>query len=149
MNVNANVSSNEPDISPESTLRLTSVVSVPSDLYAGKAPAKYTVSAVFSRRANSAESRMIPGPASLERLAEKGYGEVRLVVDDRRLDILNTSLEELKSGLASVIGALVRDVSDQTRHEREQRDADALVKNKADAVRRREIDDLAHQISFD
>lgn len=149
--MNANVSSNEPavDTSPESTLRLTSVISVPSDLYAGKPLAKYTISAGFSRRPNSAESRIIAGPASLERLAEKGYAEVKLAIDDLRLDIQNTSLEELKSGLASVVGALVRESSAQARQDREQRDADALVKSQADEVRRREIDDLAHRISFD
>lgn len=92
---------------------------------------------------------MIPGPAVRERLAEQGYGDVSLYVDDRRLEIRNTSLEELKSGLSTLIGALVREISEQSRHEREQRNEDALLKSQADEARRKTIDALAHEISFD
>ncbi|MBT2553855.1 hypothetical protein [Arthrobacter sp. ISL-5] len=149
--MNANVSPREPveDTSPESTLRVSSVVSVPRELYAGTAPARYTVSARFSRSVNPVESKLIPGPAVRERLAEQGYGDVSLYVDDRRLEIRNTSLEELKSGLSTLIGSLVREISEQSRHEREQRNEDALLKSQADEARRKTIDALAHEISFD
>jgi hypothetical protein len=146
-----NVSSHEPvkDNSPESTLRLTSVVAVSRGVYTGAAPDKYTGSAVFSRRVNPAEARSIQGPTTHARLEEQGYGHVTLVIDDRRLEIVNTSLEELKSGLAPIIGSLVREVSEQTRHDQEQRDEAALSKSLADDVRRKEIEALAHEISFD
>jgi hypothetical protein len=98
---------------------------------------------------NPAEARSIQGPTTHARLEELGYGHVRLVVDDRRLEIVNTNLEELKSGLASVIGSLVREISDQARLEQEQRDEAALVKSMADDARRKEIEALAHDISFD
>lgn len=146
-----NVSSGAPagGVSPDSTLRLTSVVAVSREMYAGQAPDRYTVSAVFSRRVNPAESRLIQGPAAHERLAEQGYGHVSLVIDERRLEIANTSLEELKAGLAPVIGALIREISEQTRHEQEQRDGEALLKSQTEAAHRKEIEALAGEISFD
>jgi hypothetical protein len=149
--MSVNVSSREAagDNSPESTLRLTSVVAVSRELYAADAPARYTVSAAFSRRVLPAEARLIKGPAAHERLTEQGYGHISLVLDEARLQIVNTSLEELKSGLASIIGSLIRDISEQTRREQEQRDEEVLSKQRADEARRQEIEALAHDISFD
>jgi hypothetical protein len=149
MSINVSSHGQAMDSSPESTLRLTSVGAVSREAYAREAPPRYTVSAVFSRRVNPAEARSIQGPTTHARLEELGYGHVRLVVDDRRLEIVNTNLEELKSGLASVIGSLVREISDQARLEQEQRDEAALVKSMADDARRKEIEALAHDISFD
>jgi hypothetical protein len=71
------------------------------------------------------------------------------MVDDRRLEIVNTNLEELKSGLAPAIGSLVREISDQMRVEQDQRDEAALVKSMADDARRKEIEALSNEISFD
>ncbi|MGM0928090.1 MAG: hypothetical protein ACQEXN_00070 [Actinomycetota bacterium] len=146
-----NVSSHEParGNSPDSTLRLTSVVAVSRELYAADAPARYTVSAAFSRRVLPAEARLIQGPATHERLREQGYGHISLMITEARLEIVNTSLEELKAGLASVIGSLIREISDQTRREQEQLDEDALSKRLANEARRQEIETLAHDISFD
>jgi hypothetical protein len=146
-----NVSSHEParDNSPESTLRLTTVVAVSRELYAADPPVRYTVSVAFSRRVLPAEARLIQGPETHERLKEQGYGHISLVINEARLDIVNTSLEEIKAGLASVVGSLIREISEQTRREREQRDETALSKRRADEARRREIEVLAHDISFD
>jgi hypothetical protein len=149
--MSVNVSSREAagDNSPESTLRLTSVVAVSRELYAADAPARYTVSAAFSRRVLPAEARLIKGPTAHERLTAQGYGHISLVLDEARLQIVNTSLEELKSGLSSIIGSLIRDISEQTRREQEQRDEEVLSKQRADEARRQEIEALAHDISFD
>jgi hypothetical protein len=147
--MSTNLSSSAADTSPESTLRLTSIVAIPSELYLGKAPARYTVSAAFSRRPNTAEAKLIQGMAVHERLAEQGYEHVRLGIEERRLEIADTNLEELKSGLAKVIGALVREISDQARHEQQQRDEAALQKSRAEAGRRKEVEELARQITFD
>jgi hypothetical protein len=62
---------------------------------------------------------------------------------------VNTSLEELKAGLAPVIGSLVRQISELTRHEQQQRDEETLSKSRADEARRKEIEALAGEISFD
>ena len=131
-----------------STLRLTSVVAVFREAYAREAPKKYTVSAVFFRRVNPAEARSFQGPSTHARLEELGYGHISLMVDDRRLEIVNTNLEELKSGLAPPIGSLVREISDQMRVEQDQRDEAALVKSMADDARRMEIEALSNEISF-
>src|SRR4029453_14698867 len=149
MSINVSSHGQAMDSSPESTLRLTSVVAVSREAYGREAPPRYTVSAVFSRRVNPAEARSIQGPTTRARLEELGYGHISLVVDDRRLEIVNTSLEELKSGLASAIGSLVREISGQMRVNREQRDEAALVKSMADDARRKEIEALAHEVSFD
>ena len=71
------------------------------------------------------------------------------MIEEARLQIVNTSLEELKSGLASIIGSLIRDISEQTRREQQQRDEEVLSKQRADEARRQEIEALAHDISFD
>jgi hypothetical protein len=92
---------------------------------------------------------LIQGPATHERLSKHGYGHISLVINEARLDIVNTSLEELKAGLAPVVGSLIREISKQTRHEREQRDEAALSKRRADAARKQEVETLAHDISFD
>jgi hypothetical protein len=147
--MNTNLSSSAADTSPESPLRLTTIVAIPSQLYLGKAPARYAVSAAFSRRPNTAEAKLIQGTAAHERLAEQGYEHIRLRVEERRLEITDTNLEELKSGLAKVIGALVREISDQARHEQQERDEAALQKSRAEADRRKEVEELARQISFD
>jgi hypothetical protein len=146
-----NVSPHEPaaDSSSESPLRLTSVVAVSRELYAAHPPDRYTVSVAFSRRVLPAEARLIQGPETHDRLREQGYGHVSLVINEARLDIVNTSLEELKARLAPAIGALIRNISDQTRRERELRDEAALSKRRADEALRQEIETLARSISFD
>jgi hypothetical protein len=146
-----NVSPHEPaaDSSPESPLRLTSVVAVSRERYAADPPDRYTVSVAFSRRVLPAEARLIQGPETHERLREQGYGHVSLVINEARLDIVNTSLEELKARLAPAIGSLIRKISEQTRRERELRDEAALSKRRADEALRQEIETLAHSISFD
>jgi hypothetical protein len=146
-----NVSSHEParENSPDSTLRLTSVVAVSRELYGADPPERYTVSVALSRRALPAEANLIQGPATHERLREQGYGHISLVIAESRLEIVNTNLEELKSGLAAVTGLLIREISDQTRREQEQRDEDALSRRRTDEARRQQIEALAHDISFD
>lgn len=44
---------------------------------------------------NPAEARSIQGRTTHARLDEFGYGHVSLEIDDRRLKIVNTNLEEL------------------------------------------------------
>ncbi len=149
MSINVSSHGKAMDSAPGSTLRLTSVVAVSREAYVTDPPPRYTVSAVFSRRVNPAEARLIQGPASHTRLDEAGYGHISLVIDDRRLEIVNTNLEELKAGLASVLGSLVREISEQTRLEQEKRDEAALTKSKSDDARRQDIEEQAQGISFD
>jgi len=149
MSINVSNHGKARDDTPESTLRLISVVAVSREAYAVDPPPRYTVSAVFSRRVNPAEARSIQGPASHAGLDEAGYGHISLVIDDRRLEIVNTNMAELKAGLASVLGSLVREISDQTRLEKEKRDEAALMKSMSDDARRKDIEEQAQGISFD
>jgi len=95
-------------------LRLVSVLAsgLPAELGTPAGPALYTVPAVFSRQVTAAERARIEDPETAHRLAEAtgaGPGLV-LAVDDRRLLIHNTSLRQLKDGLAAAIGRMLQEL---------------------------------------
>jgi len=79
------------------------VGSLPSALMTADAPARYTVEAVFTRRPQREEIAEILGDETRETLVREGYPTVELTVSDRRLEIANTTLEELRDGLGSVL----------------------------------------------
>lgn len=89
----------------DSPLGLGSVLvsSLPATLMTDNAPERYTVEAVFSRQADRDEVAAIHDGATRDHLTESGYPTVELHVSDRRLEISNTNLEELRDGLAIVI----------------------------------------------
>lgn len=95
------------------TLGLGSVLvgSLPADLMTDHAPDRYTVEAVFTRRPEREEVTEILGSQTQEFLAKAGYPRVRLTVSDRRLEVANTSLEELRDGLASVLADRLAGIS--------------------------------------
>lgn len=132
-------------------LALTTVLfsSLPPNLFTADAPTKYTVDAVFNRRAESSEISAIESYASLEVLSRSGFGDVAVEVQDRRLRIHNTNLEELRDGLATVIARLLTDiwaVNDGLRIE-----AAALARAEAsrELERAQAVLDLAREVSFD
>ncbi|MDQ1136145.1 hypothetical protein QE410_000944 [Microbacterium sp. SORGH_AS 1204] len=86
-------------------LGLTSVLpgSLPPSLGTLTAPDIYQVDAVFNRRPQSEEVTALHSPATQQTLSDAGYPSVTLRVSDRRLEIANTNLEELKSGLATFL----------------------------------------------
>lgn len=90
--------------SPE-PLGLDSVIlgSLPTTLMSSEAPDRYTVEAVFTRKSDRDEVTAIQGNETRAHLSAKGYPTVELHVSDRRLEIANTNLEELRDGLAGVI----------------------------------------------
>jgi hypothetical protein len=95
---------------PEDPLRVTGVVlsSLPSDTLTPEGPQRYTVTASLSRRPDPLEVESIHGEATQRHLEEAGFGQAGLRLADRRLLISGTSLEELRNGLATVIGTIVR-----------------------------------------
>lgn len=111
-------------------------------------PVRYTVPAVFSRRPFARELELIKDFGIAGRLAEAGYPGVELEVSDRRLLILNTNLDELKNGLASLVGAVLRELSEQTLRERhtEEDELDALGRREEN--RREEIRQAAAEVHF-
>lgn len=90
--------------SPE-TLGLENVLigSLPATLLTDDAPDRYTVEAVFTRKTDRDEVAAIQGSEMRAHLSANGYPTVELRVADRRLEIANTNLEELRDGLAAVI----------------------------------------------
>lgn len=99
------------------------VSSLPAALMTEHAPASYTVEAVFTRRPEREEIVDIVSDETRELLIREGYPAVELTVSDRRLDIANTTLEELRDGLGAVLGERLAAISDRA-HAR--RDAAAL-----------------------
>jgi len=95
------------------TLGLGSVLvgSLPAALMTEAAPERYTVEAVFTRRPERGEITAILGSETRDRLAKAGYPTVEVTISDRRLEIANTNLEELRDGLASVLADRLAEIS--------------------------------------
>jgi hypothetical protein len=103
------------------TLGLGSVLvgSLPAALMTEDAPDRYTVEAVFSRRPEREEVTAILGDETRDSLTKSGYPTVEVTVSDRRLEIANTNLEELRDGLASVLADRLAEISAVVRTTRE------------------------------
>lgn len=95
------------------TLGLGSVLvgSLPAALMTDEAPDRYTVEAVFTRRPERDEITEILGSETRDRLAKAGYSTVEVTISDRRLEIANTNLEELRDGLGSVLADRLAEIS--------------------------------------
>ncbi|GAA1579084.1 hypothetical protein [Leucobacter aridicollis] len=129
-------------------LRSILIDSLPAELLTDAAPSHYTVEAVFNRRVTEGESRALLGPESLRKLQESGYPEVKLGVSDRRLNIENTTLEELRDGLASVLTQMLAEISGES--ERKQAVADQRLKEHLENERQRleSVTELARSVVF-
>lgn len=93
------------DATSQEPLRLTSVLlsALPLELGTSAAPDRYTVPVVFSRQVTPQERERIEDPQLARRLGEPLGAELELVVSDRRLLVKNTSLAELRDGLAAAL----------------------------------------------
>ncbi len=101
------------DVLNEGPLGLKSVLvgSLPGSLIVNGELTRYTVEAVFTRRAKAAEVTQIMAQSTRERLAREGYPDAHLQVSDRRLLIHQTNLEELRDGLATVIAETLAEIA--------------------------------------
>jgi hypothetical protein len=91
------------------------VASLPAALLTDDAPDRYTVEGVFTRKPSREEIAAILSPETRDRLSEDGYSTVEVTVSDRRLVISNTNLEELRSGLATLIAEILFDIDTDAR----------------------------------
>jgi len=73
---------------------------------------RYTVPTILNRRPSRSEHERLNHLAASGRLAAAGYPDVGLILNERRLDITNTTLDELSEGLALLLGALIQELSD-------------------------------------
>jgi hypothetical protein len=124
------------------------VGSLPATLMTDEAPDRYTVEAVFTRKTDRDEVAAIQGSETRARLSANGFPTVELHVADRRLEIANTNLEELRNGLAAVIAERLVEISAALIAEREIvahrfQDASAREQARADSVAA-----LAESVSF-
>ncbi|GAA1245766.1 hypothetical protein JOF42_003353 [Microbacterium phyllosphaerae] len=85
--------------------------SLPATLMTDEAPDRYTVEAVFTRKTDRDEVAAIQGSETRAHLSANGFPTVELHVADRRLEIANTNLEELRDGLAAVIAERLAEIS--------------------------------------
>lgn len=132
------------------TLGLGSVLvgSLPAALMTDEAPDRYTVEAVFTRRPERDEVIEILGSETRDFLAQAGYPTVEVTISDRRLEIANTNLEELRDGLASVLADRLADISAGVR---DRQDAAAVVFQNAavsENARTAAVTALAESVTF-
>ncbi len=116
MNAQLKIAGENPEL-----LGLGSVLvgSLPATLMTDDAPDRYTVEAVFTRKTDRDEVAAIQGGETRAHLSANGYPTVELHVADRRLEIANTNLEELRDGLAAVIAERLAQISAALIAERE------------------------------
>jgi hypothetical protein len=110
------------------------VGSLPATLLTDAAPDRYTVEAVFTRRAAPDELAQLLGGDTRQFLANAGYPTVELTMSDRRLKIANTNLEELRDGLAGMLSERLAAIS-----------SDVHARREASAARFQEAADHEHE----
>ncbi|GAA1964301.1 hypothetical protein [Microbacterium deminutum] len=125
------------------------VASLPATLMSDGAPDRYTVEAVFTRRPDAEEVKQILDGDMRRFLTQVGYPTVEVTVSDRRLEIANTNLEELRDGLAGLLSERLAAIS-HSMHAR--RDAAAAKFEEAaehEHERAAAVADLAESVVFE
>lgn len=135
----------------DSALTLSGVLAsaLPHDLGTAQGPTRYTVPAVFSRRPLPRETDLLHGEGTKRRLAEAGYSDVDIHVSDRRLLVTNTNLADLKSGLAHLLGSILRDISAQAAQELSERSDELEALGLVEEQRLESLRRAAADIHFD
>lgn len=133
-----------------SPLGLSAVLasSLPSSLGTPEAPERYTVAAVFTRRPERAEIDSIVGDDTRDALSAAGYSTIQLAVSDRRLEIANTNLGELRSGLATWVADRLRHATAQMLQSRADAAAARLKSSADESERAAAVALLAESVSF-
>ena len=134
-----------------SPLGLKSVLvgSLPGTLLTDDQPSLYTVEAVFTRRPEQVEVDAILSEGAHRFLRERGFEAVALEVSDRRLRILNTSLEQLRDGLASTLAEYLALAGAAARTERQAAEALNLVVAEREHERAEAVAALADSVRFE
>lgn len=124
------------------------VGSLPAKLMTDEAPDRYTVEAVFTRQADRDEVTAIHDCTTRDYLSTRGYPTVELHVSDRRLEIYNTNLEELRDGLAQVIAEHLSEMTATIRAEREVASARLNDASEREQARAAAVAALAESVTF-
>lgn len=139
---------NTGDAGPQLGVTSVLVGSLPATLMTDRAPARYTVEAVFSRRPEPAEVAQIGGADTSAFFAQRGYPETGLTVADRRLRIANTNLQELRDGLAALIAERLAEISTDVSSRRHAAAARSQQAADREQHRTTTVTDLAGSIAF-
>jgi hypothetical protein len=133
------------------TLGLGSVLigSLPATLLTADAPERYTVEAVFTRKPDPDEVALVLGNDTRDHLSRAGYAMVHINVSDRRLEIANTNLEELRDGLSGVVATRLAEISSQVQSRREDAAAQFLANSAVEHDRAAKVAALAESVTFD
>ncbi|GAB2834287.1 hypothetical protein ACFQ0P_10580 [Microbacterium insulae] len=125
------------------------VGSLPTTLLTDGAPDRYTVEAVFTRRPDPDEVRDILGVATRQFLTRAGYPTVEVAVSDRRLEIANTNLEELRDGLAGHLAERLAAISADVRARRQATAAQFEIAAENEHERAAAVATLAESVVFE
>ncbi|QPE03896.1 hypothetical protein IT882_11615 [Microbacterium schleiferi] len=136
--------------SDAATLGLGSVLvgSLPAALLTDESPDRYTVEAVFTRRPDRDEVVQILDNQTRDALTRAGYPTVEITVSDRRLEIANTNLEELRDGLATVLAERLAAISDSVRAGRDEAAARSHDAAATEHLRAAAVVELAGSVAF-
>lgn len=131
-------------------LGLTSVLpgSLPQSLGTLSAPESYQVDAVFTRRPEVGEVVALHSLETLNALSKAGYPFVTLHVSDRRLEIKNTSLDQLKNGLGTFLADHLAAITATLQKERASAQARVASAAEAEGSRAEVIAAKAEQVTF-
>lgn len=135
---------------PEQAIALNGVVAsaLPWNLRTAGEPSKYTVVVALSRRAEPYEIELVQDPSTVRRLHDAGYEDVRLAIAGRRLLVENTSLEQLRAGLAPELARIFRDISIAAQAQKGQRQSEFEAQVLLERDRREAVEALAEEIRF-
>jgi hypothetical protein len=120
---------------------------LPASLGTAGAPSRYTVMASFNRQPLLREITMIESEIGRLELTDAGYGSVTLTVAGRRLEIVDTNLEELKTGLAALVATTLHDAS--VAAQEATRLADLSVENDREIRRTDLVTESASEVVFE
>jgi hypothetical protein len=145
-----------PDTRPDDLdLHLRSVLEsgLPAQLGTVDEPATYTVPVVFSRQVTASERARIEDPETARRLsiqtgARPKGASLKLVVSDRRLLVENTTLDELRDGLAGALSTMLEEMGHDLRSESADRAAVAQARAVEEARRAAVVHAAVETIHF-
>ncbi|GAB3799050.1 hypothetical protein GCM10028798_11960 [Humibacter antri] len=129
-------------------LRSVLVGSLPPALLTASAPERYAIEAVFTRRPEVEELAGILSPETRDFLTEHGHPTIELTISDRRLVIANTNLEELRDGLAALLGERLAEISVQVRAKRVIAAAQSKIASDLEQDRAAAVVKLAESVNF-
>lgn len=122
--------------------------SLPGTLLSDKAPGAYRVAAVFNRQPAAEETEFLTSDFMRGQLDAAGYPDAVLSAANRRLEISNTSLEQLRDGLAALIARELALAGKKFEADRDERNSQFHKDIDAESQRYAAVQKLAESVAF-